>query len=294
MAFVSDSLKPKWLNQFNSAPGAGDWGTYDRSVDELLAAADEWSKALAGIERPWLCWNVSSRWCELQQRLVQEVGWTPVVGCDPRYSTPKILPGSVAIDFNAAFGYKVMYFHFPLEVMFRFADRLAFWHSDLLVRVERMHELARLFESLRDGEVAAVKDTGGRRYLLTPSRWRYWELVGCTTRGASRSQWEHGAGWWRPIHKHPNCPPAERNDRSRLLGDHGFGIMYWKRKYGGRVHDIRLRPLLEGHCTSINRPDYKRLAPDGPNRQMGAEIDLNYDIEHVATRLGLRHLLGVA
>ncbi len=287
-------FKPTWLNQFNSAPGAGDWGTFDRPVDELERAAEDWAQSLAGVDRPWLCWNVSSRWCELQQRLALSVGWTPVVGCDPRYASPKVLPGSIAIDFNARFKFKVMYFHFPLEVMHLFADRLAFWHSDLIVRPERMQELARTFEALHDGETSAVKDTGGRRYLLTPSRWRYWELVGCTTRGASRAQWEKGSGWWRPISKHPNAPKSEIEKRSRYLGDHGFGIMYWKRYYGGKVVELPLRPLLEGHCTSINRPDYKRLTPDGPNRQMGAEIDLNYDIEEVATRLGARHLLGDA
>ena len=279
------------LNRFDSNPGAGDWGAFDRSLEDVRAAAQEWRTTLEGVERPWLCWNVSPRWTWLQQRLILEVGWTPVVGWDPRYPAPPIAPGAIPVDFNRRFGYEIMYFHFPLEFAFLFADRLAFWHSDLLCRLPVMEDLARRFEALRDGATAAVKDTGGRRYLFKPSRHRYWELVGCTTRGASRSQFEHGTGWWRPFFLHPNCPPAERERRSRFLGDHGFGVMYWKRHCGGEVIDLELRPLVEGHCTSINRPGYRRVAPDGPGRQMGHEIDLNYDIEQVARHLGIAHLL---
>jgi hypothetical protein len=279
------------LNQFNSNPGAGDWGSFDRTIEDVYAAAEDWRIALQGVDRPWLCWNVSPRWTLLQQRLIQAVGWTPVVGWDPRYPAPPLAPGAIAVDFNARFNFPIMYFHFPVEFVFRFTDRLAFWHSDLLCRLEVMETLARRFEALKDGQTAAVRDTGGRRYVLTPKRHRYWELVGCTTRGASRSQFEAGAGWWRPFFLHPNCPPAEKEARSKYLGDHGFGVMYWKRECGGDVVELELKPLLEGHCTSINRPDYKRIAPDGPERAMGHEIDLNYKIEDVARNLGIAHLL---
>src|SRR5689334_20035557 len=58
--------------------GHGNWEHYKLPLDGIYAAAAEWKKALEGVEKPWLCWNVSPRWCVLQQRLVQEVGWTPV------------------------------------------------------------------------------------------------------------------------------------------------------------------------------------------------------------------------
>jgi len=156
-----------------------------------------------------------------------------------------------------------------------------------------MKSLARTFDRLSDGEMAAVLDTGGMRNTFAPRRWRYWELVGCTTRGASESQFRNGTGWWRPFHLHPNTPPDEAERRSRYHGDHGFGVRYWKTHCGGRVTNIRLRPLVEGHCTSINRPSYHRLAPDGPRRNMGAEIDMNYDIEKVARSLGISGLLDL-
>jgi hypothetical protein len=67
--------------------------------------------------------------------------------------------------------------------------------------------------------------------------------------------------------------------------------MYWRRRYGGRVVRIPFRPLREGHCTSIGKEDYRRVGPDSDARNMGVEIDLNYDIEEVARRLGIAHLL---
>jgi hypothetical protein len=101
-----------------------------------------------------------------------------------------------------------------------------------------------------------------------------------------------GLGWWRTLWMHPSCPDgAEREQRRRLSFDFGFGIMRWKRHFGGRVVSIDQAPLLEGHCTSIGRKDYKRISPEGDTRNLGAEIDLNYDIEKVAHRLGIASLL---
>ena len=290
----SEDVRIMHMPVFKSNSGAGDWASFDRPIDTLYEAAEDWKQELKGIEKPWLCWNVSERWTLLQQRLVQEVGWTPVVGLDPRYPKPKLLPGAVAVDFNKRFNYPIMYFHFPVELVFKFTDRFAFWHSDLLVRLPKLQEIATMFENLKDGEMAAVRDNGGRRYIFTPKRHRYFELIGCTTRGASESQWKSGAGWWRPFFMHPNCPPGERERRSQYPGDHGFGIMYWKRYCGGHVKEIPIRPLVEGHCTSINRPDYKRVSEEGPTRNMGIEIDLNYSIEEVAGRLGIGRLLSEA
>jgi hypothetical protein len=195
------------------------------------------------------------------------------------------------IDFNAHFGFEVMWPHFPLEFAYLFADRLAFWHADLLCRLEVMRKLGSIFESLPDGSVAAVPDIGGRRNIFKFRHHRYWELVGCTTKSASRSQFEHGSGWWRYIKYHPQCTDEnERRRRAKYYYDSGVGIMYWKRKYGGQVEDIPAKMVDEGHCTSINRTNYRQLNPGGA-RNLGAEIDMNFDIEEVAARLGIAHLL---
>lgn len=282
--------KPE-LAMDTSQRGKGNWACFDFPLEKVREAASEWRRALADVRLPWLCWNVSDRWCKLQQRLIQEVGWTPVIGFDPRCGPPTQLPGSIVIDFNARFGFEVMWPHFPLEFAFLFTERLAFWHADLLCRLDTMHYLRDIFESLPDGSVAAVPDKGGRRNFLRFRHHRYWELVGCTTKGASESQFQHGCGWWRYMKDHPQCTdPGERRRRARYYYDSGVGIMYWKRRYGGQVVDVPLEIVAEGHCTSINRRDYRQVNPGGP-RNLGAEIDLNYDLEAVAAGLGIAHLL---
>jgi hypothetical protein len=278
----------------NLSPGLGhgNWEHYTLPLDTVYQAAAEWKQALAGVEKPWLCWNVSPRWCVLQQHLVQSVGWTPVVGYDPRSGPPPLIPGAILIDFNRHFQFPVMFFMFPLEFAFLFAPRFAFWHADLLCRISRMEKLASVFNSLDDGEMAAVLDTGGSRNLFSFKKHRFWELAGCTTAGASRDQFEKGSGWWRSFNGHPNCTdPSERARRDAYHWDFGFGIMYWKRRYGGKVVKIPLSPLKEGHCTSIGKKHYRRLGPEGDTRNLGAEIDLNYDIVEVAKRLGIAHFL---
>lgn len=275
-----------------SQAGKGNWEGFSVPLDTVHEAAAEWRQALAGVTRPWLCWNVSERWCRLQQRLIQEVGWTPVIGYDPRCGPPaEILPGSILIDFNSHFGFEVMWPHFPMEFAFLFTDRLAFWHADLLCRLEVMHRLKVTFESLPDAAAAAVPDYGGLRNFFRFRTHRYWELVGCTTKAASESQFNHGSGWWRHIEHHPRCTDEqERRRRARYYWDSGIGIMYWKRRYGGKVVDIPEKLVAEGHCTSINKKNYRQVNPGG-TRNLGAEIDLNFDIEEVAARLGIAHLL---
>ena len=66
--------------------------------------------------------------------------------------------------------------------------------------------------------------------------------------------------------------------------------MYWKRHYHGQVIDIPEKMVAEGHCTSINMKDYRQVNPGGA-RNLGAEIDLNFDIEEVAGRLGIAEFL---
>jgi hypothetical protein len=243
---------------------------------------------LDGIDYPWLCWNVDPDWCIVQQRLVRSVGWTPLVGSDPRLPRPALLPESVFIDFNEGFGVPTMWMHFPLEFTFAFAPRLAFWHSDLLIREDKMRHLSDLFRALEDGSMAAVVPQRGWSSLLQPRRRRYWELVGCTTRGASRSQFEHGCGWWCNFFAHPNCPSdAERTIRRKYYWDHGVGIYYWKKRYGGRVVEIDEAYVAEGHCTGIGKKDYRRVSPNDARRFLTEDLRANYELAAVCEQLGL-------
>ncbi len=277
--------KPGWKVAISKRgkPGTGDWGAFKRPFAEVESAAGEWKRALGNVERPWLCWNINDEWCVVQQRLVLAVGWTPVVGWDTNClnGPPTVLPGGVAIDFNAQFRFPVMWVHFPIEFAFLWAPRLAFWHSDLLVRLDKLARIARLFAALSDGEMAAVNATGGLRNFMNRKTHRYWELIACTTRGASEDQFRRGCGWWRSIALHPNAPAREIEARSTYYYDHGVGVMYWKRMYGGRVRNISEKLVSEGHCTRVRNKDY--VTDDNK----GKELSLNFDLRAVMAQLDL-------
>ena len=88
--------------------GQGQWPAFralNIDLEELMNIAMEWGRQLESIDRPWLCWNVNDDWCFVQQKLVTEAGWTPVVGFDPRVGPPRrVLPGSIVFDFNKNLG----------------------------------------------------------------------------------------------------------------------------------------------------------------------------------------------
>ena len=278
--------------------GQGNWRAFRAlglSLPEVMEIARGWGRAFAGIDRPWLCWHVDPEWSLVQQRLVASVGWTPVVGFDPRAGAPRhAIRQAVVIDFNRDLGLPVLYPHFPLEFMFLFGRRLAFWHSDLLLREEVMRTAAAHFARLQDGETTAVKGWAGWRAMLTTRRRRYWELLGCTTAGASRDQFEKGCGWWMSYAAHPNQTDGARI-RRRYYWDHGAGIYYWHRARGGRFRLLDDRRYDEGHFTKIGNPEYRRYREPGSNsdarRLMSAEIRENFDLVRACRALGLESVL---
>ncbi len=269
------------------------WAAFTRPMSEVYQHVAAWSAALEGIERPWLCWSVNNEWSLVQQRLVRAVGWTPVVGFDPRAGWPDTIAEAVVVDFNAGFDFPAMHMVFPLEFVFLFADRLAFWHSDLLVREDTLRKLAGQFAALTDGEIAAVDDRGSLIARLRGHTPRYWELIGCTTRGASRDQFEKGCGWWRHIAEHVNCPPGPERERRKKYGyDHGVGVYYWHKHYGGKVHGIPESLVDEGHCSRIKNAGYERQSPEDERRDLSKDLPHNYDLAEVCARLGLTRFLA--
>lgn len=272
--------------------GVGNWSAFNLGMEAVYSAAERWRTALKGVNRAWLCWNVDPGWCLVQQRLVSAMDWTPLIGMDPRAPMPPLLPNSVFLDFNAGFNFPNMYMHFPLEFAFLFVDRLAFWHSDLLVRQEKLQHIADQFAKLPDGSMAAVRPRVPLRQILNTKGRRYWELIGCTTRGASRSQFENGSGWWMNIASHPNCrDDGERQKRRKYYWDHGVGIKYWSRNYGGQVLEVKEAYVAEGHCTRIGNKNYQRLGPDDATRLLTAELRHNFDLVNVCKQLGLEKFL---
>lgn len=158
--------------------GQGNWGAFRALSMEIAVIRDasrKWDRQLSGVKLPWLCWNVDDQWCLVQQKLVQAVGWTPVIGFDPRVGPPKtVSPGAVVIDFNDGIGLPVLYPHFPLEFAFLFADRLAFWHSDLLVRLPLLRSLAQIFATQADDSTTVTASSPGLRHLFSVSKKRHW------------------------------------------------------------------------------------------------------------------------
>ncbi|MTW21192.1 hypothetical protein [Allochromatium palmeri] len=276
------------------ATGTGDWRFFDYPMSTVHEAAQHWKRELIGVEKPWLCWNVDHDWCLAQQRQVKSVGWTPVVGYDPRIGPPEIIKGAILIDFNKTFRFPTMWLHFPLEFAHLFCKKLAFWHADLLLRQPVAEKYALLFEKLEDGEMAATPDYGGiSRKIFRRHTQRYWEVLGCTTQGASNSQFENGCGWWKGFFDHPQNkkhPEIQRNLR-KYYWDCGVGIMYWKRNIGGKIYDLNFKEVNEGHCTGIGRKDYIRSSPNNELRDLNAELSSNYDLREVCKRLDVTFLL---
>jgi hypothetical protein len=271
--------------------GTGNWQSFPHErVGDVFEAAAHWKRGLEGIDRPWLCWCVDDEWCQVQQRLVAAAGWTPIVGTDGRVARPSVTRTARFLDFNAHLRLPVMWMHFPLEFAFLFAERLAFWHSDVLPPVAVMRRVAGEFEALQDGDLGGVKiDRVGwgwrlRRILQgkPPFYRRWYEVLGCTTAGASRSQFEHGCGWWR----HPECHPhaGEVVKRRRHHWEHGVGIAVWEELFGGRA--VRLATDVEAHhYSAASSSSRHRLRQAVADKQ--AELRAGFDLAAIVRSLGL-------
>ncbi len=202
-----------------------------------------------------------------------------------------VVPGAVVVDFNADLQLPVLYPHFPLEFAFLFVDRIAFWHSDLLLPEFKMREMAKLFADLPDGATVAVS-TAGWRDLFFLSHRRYWELIGCTTRSASRDQYERGCGWWLNFQSHRNrSVNSDDPQLSDYYWDHGTGIYYWKRRYGGKVLAVTEKEFSAGHFSQIKFEGYKRISQNNEFRDLSRDLNGNFELKACAQKVGVAHLL---
>lgn len=260
--------------------GTGNWDAWDKGVEEIIIAAKAWERSLQGVEKPWLCWNVDNDWCKLQQKLVLAVGWTPVVGSDTFVDNVEFVEGAIPVNFNQYLKLPRMWMHFPLEFVFLFCDKLAFWHSDFLCTLADMEKFAQKFEKLYDGQCAAAMARESRWPWRDKSKDRYFELLGCTTRGASREQFVHGTGWWRNINKHPNFIPSHHVKEYNY--EHGVGVLVWEEIYHGHV--IKLFPdEKKGHYNMYIR---KLKTKNSKSEEMKY-----YDLKKIAKKLGLSSML---
>jgi hypothetical protein len=121
-------------------------------------------------------------------------------------------------------------------------------------------------------------------------------LLACTTRSASRDQFEKGCGWWRTFWVHPNFSGRENVER-RFYWDNGAGIYYWVKFAGGKCVDLSVKDYGEGHFTKINNRNYRgkfRTGQQGgrsdAQRAMAEELVENFSLESACASLGLQDL----
>jgi hypothetical protein len=266
--------------------GTGNWyGFPIERLPEIHRTAERWAHSLSGVEKPWLCWCVSNPWCMLQQRLVQSVGWTPVVGHDTNIERPTVLTGSVYVNFNEDLKLPRLFMHFVLEWIFLFADRLAFWHSDFLLSRDDMTKAANCFEDLLQGDVAMP--WGGYRIMRSVARFRpisnrnrLFEVIGCNTREASRRQYQEGLGFWRHPERHPN--------NTSLTADfphweHSVGTSLWAKRHPEK-HKLPGVDIRTGHANSWKAG----LRETTPKQQL---LEEHEDIRRYAKKLGILDVL---
>ena len=262
-------------------------------MPEIERAARSWRDQLAGVSRPWLCWCIDPQWCLVQQQLVQKIGWTPVVGTDGTHQ-PVVVDGAIFVDFNRELQLPGMWMHFVLEFAFLYADRLAFWHSDVLPPLECMRAIAAEFATIQDGELIVTEKRVSFLYmirrLLRGRRIRdvsgWTEITGCTTRGASESQFRHGCGWWRGLKQHPNASPevVQRNPH----WEHGIGIRYWQRLFNGTVRPLQT-DVAPYHYSRAGRTERKYRRELVGHQQIGSkvsELSANYRLDDIVRSLG--------
>lgn len=276
--------------------GTGNWAAFPvERMDEVFEAAEVWRREIKDVANPWLCWCVDDDWCIWQQKLVIACGWTPVVGNDRGCGDVTVLPGSVYVDFNAKLQLPSMWMHFPLEFAFRFCSKLAFWHSDVLAPLHVMQQMAEQFESVADGGMVSVlgrvpprnqlkrlwhgairRNASLLRNFRTP---RWFEVVGCTTAGASEGQFNSGCGFWRNIASHPNCQAKIAQMKPHY--DHGVGIWYWEKYFGGRVAElcIDIDPYHYVSKGKQRRHDTRGMA------DKGAELRATHDLQEITKSL---------
>lgn len=272
--------------------GTCNWRAFhaaELDLDIVYQAAGEWRKTLRHVEKPWLVWCMHEEWSYIQQKLVTQAGWTPVVGYDPRHGVPKkLISGSILIDFNC-YNLPVLYMHFPLEFVHLFAGRLAFWHSDLLCTHHQMAELSDLFTHLADGELAITNPQGSWIYKIRHRKVnRYFELAGCVTAGASAQMNKSGVGFWSDWAFHPHCPNRQEFlKRRKRYWDHGAGLLYWHKRCDGNVKTIKGELLEPGHFSRLAKKGYEVITPNDDRRNSGVDLAHNFELKAAAASIGL-------
>lgn len=188
--------------------------------------------------------------------------------------------------------------HFPLEFVYLFSDVLAFWHSDVLPPKDQMLQIAQDFDSIQPGEIIGVVDAPSiprriRRFLRGPRQLsyinatRWFEVIGCTTAQASKSQFDSGCGWWRYPQCHPNTSEAVKQLNPH--NEHGVGCWIWTKHFSGRGRSLSVNIHPYHYNDQRNNPrglEGDRSFDTTSELFKAAELQDNYDLDALADSLG--------
>lgn len=287
----------KFLEKLYYKTGMGNWSGFQLNLNQIFEASKKWKEACLGHDKLWLCWNVDPEWCLVQQKLVKEMGWTPLVGSDPRAKPPILVDGAIYVDFNASFSLPVLHMILVVEFAFLFIEsKLAFWHSDLLVKRSKLEIVTNIFNSLSDHDCFATIPGRSLKDKILNQKKRYWELLACTTKEVSLHQFLSGSGWMASIIFHPLAPDDtfEKSRRAKIYYDHGSGVLYWSKFYkpeSWKILSIKENYIDEGHFSRIRSKNYKRVSQDLSIRDLTKELSGNYDLHEACKQLSLEDLL---
>jgi len=279
MIKVQKSKKITWYIAQKYQMGRGNWKAFPKDdLSKLYKATKEWKEALAGVDKPWLCWCMDDEWCYVQQKLIEAIGWTPVIGTDGRVTKPTLLKNSILIDFNKYFNYPIVTMQFPLEFVFLFTNKLAFWHSDVLPPLRIMKKISSKFNNIKRGEYMGIR-------IRPPYSERWFEVLGCTTKAASQSQFDYGCGIWRYITHHPNF---NKKVITNPFYDHGTGIFFWETKFKGKAKELGI-DINPYHYSITSKEGYIRKWIN--SRYMAKskydELKINFKLSEIVKEIGL-------
>ena len=139
--------------------------------------------------------------------------------------------------------------------------------------------------------MAAVRPEVPWREIFKTKDRRYREVPGCSTRGASRSQFENGCGWWMSFSCHPSLDPREAERREAYRYECGTGIRFWARTCGGEVRESPESEIRAGHFMLIGRKDYIRASAVNFKRDLSKEWSLNNDLVAACRKLDIEDMV---
>jgi hypothetical protein len=97
----------------------------------------------------------------------------------------------------------------------------------------------------------------------------------------------NGCGWWRRIELHPNA--QEKIIQRNPHWEHGVGIYYWMKYFGGKVDDlcINIYPHHYSAASHHHRKSYGIYTKSPYDSQKGKQLKESFCLESIVKELDL-------